>query len=406
MSNIKVCLVLIDALRSDYISKENTPFLYKLSKENIYYKEITQSRSFCERAEIFTGLSPEQSGYFTAIGYEPENSPYKNINKYLEKLDYINIFLPKNRLFDIYKSQLNKLLKKKYKGMSAYSIPLKFIKYFSLTEDKFDFRSNKAFDGNGNIFNDCKNHNINIYYDSFTALNFKQYSTDDEKLQTVTENIENEYGLYLVYQGIIDITGHKYGPNSNELKYELNELDKKLEKFYNKIIAKDKDCKFIFLGDHGMSSITDTIDIEKIINKIIKNKNIAKGKDFIYFLDSTIFRIWYFNDKTKEILQKELINNIDLNRSGYFVTKEIAKNEEIPFNDIRYGDDIWLAKIGTLIFPDFFHNSKPYKGMHGYDVNDKSSKGTCIIVNNKNYFHYGAKLTDIYKFIKEELEIL
>lgn len=55
MNENKVVFVLIDALRSDYINEEDSPFLFNFSRQNRYYKNVTQSRSFCERAEIFTG---------------------------------------------------------------------------------------------------------------------------------------------------------------------------------------------------------------------------------------------------------------------------------------------------------------------------------------------------------------
>ena len=94
----KVILVLIDALRSDYITEEDSPFLYKFASNNRYCKKVTQSRSFCERAEIFTGLSPRESGYFTAIGYGPEDSPYKGM-KILSAFSLFEKICSKNRYY-------------------------------------------------------------------------------------------------------------------------------------------------------------------------------------------------------------------------------------------------------------------------------------------------------------------
>lgn len=404
-SKQKVVFVLVDALRSDYISKEDSPFLYDFAKKNKYYKHVTQSRSFCERAEIFTGLSPRESGYFTAIGFSPEDSPYKDI-KSLGVLTLFDRIFSNNRLYNAYKNRLVRLLTMRKKGiMPSYSIPLNTLKYFNLTEDKYDFRSKDAFEGKNNIFQDCKTNGLNIYYESFTALNFTKPSTDESRLESVEENIKNDYNLYLAYIGAMDLFGHKYGPESQERKAELKKLDKRLSAFYNNIVSINKNTKFIFLGDHGMTKIHTHIDIESELNKLAIESNLKVGKDYVYFLDSTMFRIWYLNDNASKLLDKSLKHNSNLLQHGIFVNEEIAIKEEIPFPDKRYGDTLWMANLGVLIFPDFFHKVSPYNGMHGYDVNNSSSKGTCIVTSKENEYVENIKLTDIYNILKNELDI-
>ena len=94
-------LLLLDAFRSDYISKNNTPFLYKISKEGFFCPSVEQSYGFCERTEILTGLRANESGFFTAVGYDPINSPYKNIKwlNFLEffenSMSYLLMIIPK-----------------------------------------------------------------------------------------------------------------------------------------------------------------------------------------------------------------------------------------------------------------------------------------------------------------------
>lgn len=401
----KVILVLIDALRSDYITEEDSPFLYDFAKKNRYFKNVTQSRSFCERAEIFTGLSPRESGYFTAIGYCPEDSDYKNI-KILEKLSFIEKIFWKSRFYRGIKNRLIKVLTmNRNVAMNSYSIPLKILKFFSLTEDKYDFRDDNAFDGKDNIFKDCKNHGLKIYYDSFTALTSTESYSDKSRLNMIEENINSDFDLYLTYIGIMDSCAHAYGPQSRERKLELQELDRKLSSFYNNVILKNKDTKFIFLGDHGMADVHTHIDIGKELDQITVKNNLILGEDYVYFLDSTMFRIWYLNDKASEIIDKALKSNVSLEKNGVFVDESMAIKEEVPFPDDRYGHTLWMANLGVLVFPDFFHKAKPYKGMHGYDVNDASSKGTCIATADAHEYIDNIKLTDVYGILKKELGI-
>lgn len=405
MNQNKVVFVLIDALRSDYINEEDSPFLFNFSRQNRYYKNVTQSRSFCERAEIFTGLSPRESGYFTAIGYHPENSPFKN-SLILDKLTLVDKIFGKNRFYKALKNRLIRLLiTSKPVKMRGYSIPLNFLKYFGLTEDEYDFRDEKAFNGKDNIFKDCKNSELDIFYDSFTALNFTKSNTDEERLQMVEDNIDSKFDLFLTYIGIMDSCAHKFGPDSIERKLELKKLDEKLSNFYSNITSKNKDSKFIFLGDHGMASVNKIIDIGKELEKEALFCNLEKGKDYIYFLDSTIFRVWYFNTHAFELLDTKLKNNQLLINDGVFVDESVAIKEKIPFPDKRYGDTLWMANIGVLIFPDFFHSTSPYRGMHGYDINHFSSKGTCMVSAGKHEYHEEIKLTDVYSILKKELKI-
>ncbi len=405
MRNEKVILVLVDALRSDYITEEDSPFLYQYAKDNRYCKKVSQSRSFCERAEIFTGLSPRESGYFTAIGYSPDDSPYKDMN-ILSVFSLFEKRFSTNRYYKAIKNRVIRfLIKNKKITFRNYSIPVKILRYFSLTEDKYDFRDEKAFDGRDNIFKDCKEHGLNIYYDAFSALNFTKHFTDEFRLKLVEENINNDFNLFLLYIGVMDSCAHIYGPQSRERKSDLKKLDKRLAKFHDNIMEQNKNAKFVFLGDHGMADVTSYVDIGKEVENLANDYNMTLGKDFVYFLDSTMFRIWYLNDKAKSILDDRLKENVRLTNAGVFVDEELAIKEEIPFPDERYGHSLWLANLGVLIYPDFFHNVKAYKGMHGYDINNIGSKGTCIITSDKHEYVDDIKLADVYKILKNELNI-
>ena len=401
----KVIFVLIDALRSDYISSQDSPFLHRFSQENTYYESVVQSRSFCERAEIFTGLSPRESGYFTAIGFDPVNSPYRNLTfgGYFAYLD--SLLIKKSFYRKVRNKVLRFLVRNNRVKMSSYSIPLDFLKFFSLTEDGFDFRDNDAFEGRRNLFKDCAQNNVRLFYESFTALNFTNAHTDEERIKLVESSFGSDYDLYMTYIGVMDSCAHRHGPDSAERKDALRKLDKRLEIFYKRISLKDPNASFIFLGDHGMCPVHGNIDVGQILNEKALANGFTRGKDFIYFLDSTMFRVWFLNDLTSTELSRLLKSDLDLLEKGTFVDDRLARKEKIPFPDDRYGDLLWLADTGVLIYPDFFHTVKPYKGMHGYDINLASSKGTCLVSSSTPHFYDEMMLTDTYRIIKGELGI-
>lgn len=402
----KVIFILIDALRSDYVTKEDSPFLYNFARSNTYYKRVSQKRSYCERAEIFSGLTPDESGYFTAIGYSPNSSPFKSLSFFLELLSFLDPILFKSKyLRGLRNKVITILARSKRVKMRPYSIPSKILKYFSLTEDKYDFRDEKAFPGKNNLLIDCKKKGINVFYDGFTALNFKTSLSDEQRLELIQENLTENFQFYPVYIGVLDKIAHLYGPESTQRRKKLQALDKRLSKLYQGIKIQFPKSKFIILGDHGMSDVQRHIDLGKEIKTIARAKNLKLGKDYVYFLDSTIVRIWYMTETAKTILPNVVINNPMFIENGEFIDEKIAKKERIPFPDRRYGDILWMANLGVLIFPDFFHRNEPYKGMHGYDVNHFSSKGTCLVESVDGETVEDIELRDVYTILKTELEI-
>ena len=391
---MRVVLFLLDAFRFDYISKKETPFLWDCCKKGNYIKHIIPSAGFCERAEIFTGLKPNESGFFTAIGYDPVNSPYKgkSLLKVFGKLELffynmLEIFSFRNKVQVqwIIRRLLIKvygILDKEVYKLKFYSIPLSFLQYFNLTEDNVELEEIKL-EQTKTIFNLIENNFGNYFMGSFTSLGKPSNGDDKNRIKIALE--ANQNGLYTftpIYISAADTIGHKFGTNSIELKKTITEIDKILKEATHSFSTNDNDFVFVFLGDHGMTDVDSSIDIEKHL-KIISGKNSLKvGVDFIYFLDSTIFRIWFMNSRSRNILESILLRDDLLLKNGTFLSESLANKYDIPFRDIRYGDMTWWANTGTLIFPDFFHRKIKYKAMHGYNPEDLSTHGTCIILGN------------------------
>lgn len=413
-----VVLFLLDAMRHDYISENTTPFLFKYSRIGKYYERVIPSFGFCERTEILTGLRPKESGYFTAIGYDPNNSPFKSsiLLNYLEVSEKLfqNIII----IFGKNKSQkLNKYYRKfitRYTTdsdgikMKTYSIPFTLLPSFSLTEDKIDHRLNGAFPG-PSIFDYLKNNNLSYYYDSFTALNLPSNGNDNNRIKMALNAAQNNaYSLFMIYLSLPDSYGHRYGPLSNELMNALYEMDRQIEmsvKMFNKILG---ECTFIFVGDHGMVTVSETINAKQIIFETSKKLGLKVREDFIYFLDSTLVRLWFYTDKAKKLLTRALNESAQFNKYGKFIDKNISEKYNIPWGDKRYGDMIWWANKGVLVYPDFFHSyGKPCKGMHGYDPEIPESQGMCIVYsdNCKNKIVEKIPLTFTFNILKEELGV-
>ena len=364
---------LMDAFSSDYLSEKNTPFLFKCANEGEYTKKITNGFGFCERAEIFTGVGSIDSGYISAIGFNPERSPYKNLSILLKLISFVDKCVPIRIFRKIIRRLLALLIYRFKHPLNPYQIPYQMLKYFTLTEDynnpsEIDALRHKS------IFDIALINEKKIHQNAFTGLNKKNNGTDDNRLNIVLKECSDEFPLYLIYIATMDACGHKFGPKSSEVEEALKELDSKLKKFVGQFEKKLPKGTYVFLGDHGMTTINDKVDIHKILNQMDKNINTQANKDYIYFLDSTMLRVWVLNKNSKGKIQNYLDSELILNEKGIFYSKnsEYKPNKEL-------GDIIWCANSGILISPDFFHTGKDnLKGMHGYLNAEEGATGMCI----------------------------
>ena len=391
---MKVVFFLLDAFRQDYLSEENTPFLYQKAQQGIQIDKIIPSAGFCERTEIFFGLKPNESGFFTSIGYDEKDGVYKNAKglRFFGKLEdffssvFFGIAANKINAFDHY---LHKIVDKLYfnffgsrKQLKSYKIPHSFLPYFSLTEDRFELHTVGTLKNRKSIFKIIEERGGSTYIGAFTSLGEVSNGDDSNRIRLGIEAIKTN-NFVPIYINSIDAFGHAYGPGSIELKQKTTELDSILNQAVSEILAQDPETVIYFLGDHGMTQIDEHIDVKRELTEITKKNGLKKGKDFVYFLDSTLMRIWFRSEKAKNILRKELTKNKVLSTYGVFIDDKLAKQFDIPINDRRYGDMTWWANDGILIFPDFFRDKSIVKGMHGYRPTTKSTFGTCIVWGNK-----------------------
>ena len=108
----------------------------------------------------------------------------------------------------------------------------------------------------------------------------------------------------------------------------------------------------MILGDHGMELVGEYVDIQKTL----LNSGLKEQKDYDYFLDSTIARFWSSDKKVLETIVQ--IINAEWRDMGFWMTEELARKYQIPYGKTfgrEYGDIMWCANAGVLIFPDFFN---------------------------------------------------
>ncbi|MEK6913530.1 MAG: alkaline phosphatase family protein [Nanoarchaeota archaeon] len=158
-------------------------------------------------------------------------------------------------------------------------------------------------------------------------------------------------GIEYTSFGDLDKIAHKYGTKSEETIKAIRELDKKISKIHFDIL----------FSDHGM------MDIHKKISVPVTDD---------CFIDSDMARYW--GEKPK------------------FSSKD---GKWINWKDKKYGEHIFLANPGVLIFPNYWQGKIPVKAMHGYDGKNPELKG--IYIAKRSGSKKNIKPEELNRIIKE-----
>jgi predicted AlkP superfamily pyrophosphatase or phosphodiesterase len=364
-------ILLIDALRHDYIDAERTPFLHTL-KESATRATVIESFSFQTRPAYFAGLEPEESNICNLYEYNRELSPFS----------FLSPFAPLTRLLDktgldcYCRGVIRRTAKRRAMSlghpaaaavMGVEKIPLELLPYFALSE-KQHTDNPKEFGDRKTIFDLLRDKNKSWAWIGYP----RHFGSTPSILKAFQEHQDTDIA-YLHFSEL-DWTGHRYGPNSPELDRNLSAIDKTVEELVSP--ALDQGRTVSIFGDHGMVEVEYSIDLLSTLNTL----KFSVPDDYLYFLDSTQARFWFFNEKAKEAVVESLQNV----SGGHVLSLAEKKALKINFKDNRYGDSIFAVDGPGIIHPSFFGNGATGpKGMHGYLPTIEDNK-TQILVSGSD----------------------
>lgn len=407
----KVLMVLIDALRWDYLNAEDAPFLYSLLEKGIYVRNLKIGPGFCERSEILTGAHSDQTDNFIAFTYAPNQSPFKQLGKcqfLTSTADWVSDTIPKllgdslGRVFDKAHGRLRSRLThvcRRFGGYALNRIPFQFLHLFALTEDSVDHTEPGAFLV-PSLFDLAREAGLSWYY-AFPTLATDLQGTYDENFKKLVDSFSQPYNLYLFAIGHLDTICHTYGTSRESRQRTLKQVDEWMKFLYEEFTKVNPEGTVLFFGDHGMVEVEQLFDAESRLLTFVKKRQWHIPRDLVYFLDSTMVRVW--GRKSEEC--RELFDDEYWKTHGQVINEELAQRFNIPIHHRRYGDVIWWADPGVCVFPDFFRRHQPPKGMHGYDPNHDDMKGTAIVVGSSvpaKYIEEGL-LVDICPTVEKML---
>ena len=196
------------------------------------------------------------------------------------------------------------------------------------------------------------------------AYRLWDYRTDEAgNLRAAESALADPLDVLFVYTAELDALMHRVGIFHSSVGDRLKLYTRFLDAVQRSARAQDIDLEVVLLSDHGMTDVTDTVDIWGGMER----RGFRVGRDYLAFFDSTMARSW--GDSKIAHAMADVMEN-----HGHRLDAPQLRAFGCHFPGGEYGIDIFLARPGVLIVPSFM-GSKRIAAMHGYHPEDRFSRG-------------------------------
>ena len=386
-SNGKVLFILLDAFRHDYINPVDTPFLFAAAQKGVYAKKLKSTTGFTQRTAVLTGSMGTVSRMFTMYTFDRDGSPFRFLKKTakgngLERSTHWTERIPsvaglkrvkrltvewRQQRDGIYRQWIQNEARKYANHAPPAFIPLTLLPQIGVSEDNRPIHLPGALEQE-TVFDVFAREGIEYQFLMFPAFNCE----DEAVLQLFLNEARSSAKVILGQFSDSDLLIHHCGPSSLKRRSVTGEIDRRLREI---AACYGDDVTWVIIGDHGMTDVIEEVDVAGEVAMLEKKAGVRHGQDYLLFLDSTMARFRCLTDKGGAFVSNIAAAKI-FEHKGTFIDRAMAERYSIPVGDRRYGDAIWWANLGTLIFPDYFHDRYTHnKGMHGYDSEHDDMKG-------------------------------
>ena len=339
-----VLLVLVDGLRHDYLNPADAPFLHELSSNN-WSCRLHETYAFELRPAFLAGLQPEECGIANMFLHDPKGSPFAGLD--LEKMDRAAIDLAVKEV------ELSRGHSASAHYAFSAAIPRDLLPCFAFSETHLTWEEG-ALGGHPTLFDHLRKAGKKWLWLAYPDGDLRA----GPLVQAFEEQLQSDHSLIFLHFGELDWVGHEAGPGSAPTREKLREIDQALAKVFARLNRTRSEVRSLIFGDHGMVAVERTMDMAGILAQT----GLRLGEDYLYFLDSTQARFWFRQEGARERVLAALQGHPE----GSFLTPSDLERLRYRFPDHRYGQEIFAVREGTVLFPNFFQDSAPPKGMHGY----------------------------------------
>lgn len=384
-----VIAVLIDALRHDFITQTDTPFLFGLRNNSsdivTSWGKLYEPFGFIPRAALFAGLSQDEAGCQAYFYFDFSESPFAIptlIDWLPAKFQYVYL---------LFKCNLQYFLKKK--NTLFTQIPIvdqKIRKVLNVTERLPPWH--EEFFPKKNLFQLMREGNKKWLYYGYPLTDQRT----NNLLNMTIRSLEPDVDFLWLHFAETDWAQHRHGPDSLERKIALRNVDEAIKLIYARFeTLTDTSPILLVFGDHGAVEVKDTIDIQKLcLDKL--------GNSVPFYCDSTTL---YISAEESYFSQVDgMLRTFEELGYGRIVTEKMKEKYRIRHPKNKFGTHFFVANPGILFLPNVFQGNQSLKGMHGYLPDDPDNIAAWQLSSPTNRDHGEVDqildMVDLYKLLR------
>lgn len=343
-----VLLIQVDALRGDYVTEQDAPFLFGLAQEGVS-GSLRPTFGFEPDAAYLAGLYPDECDGGAHYWFEPEATPF-SIARYLPNaLDRLPPF-PKK----VFRKLLTEWVRHTtdYKYETVANIPLSILPYIAPADKQLPYEP--AYPDRPTLFSLCDEHDIPWLFHASPA-----YPVGIEAgVARLKQDLKPSIGFAFWHIGDLDKAGHRFGPDSSERRAAMRQVDAGIRQVFTFLRERYEQVQAVIIGDHGMATVRGAVDVQGALAK----GGIRQHQGLLYFLDSTMARFWFFDEDAKT----QVVAILEKLEGGRMLGPTDLDHYHLNYGHNRFGDLFFLADPNMLISPNFYQDGSVVKGMHGY----------------------------------------
>ena len=380
-------MVFLDAFSQTYLSKESTPFLHSLASEGICTSINTVFAFRGIETTMFTGLWPDAHGSWTefklaeAFKKTRKARIMQAIIKLLDKIPSDGLRAKARFFVERY------LFKRMYKTLNL--IPSEAIPYFESTQPRETIEAG-SLGATTTIFDVFRKKGIPYVWIEPWIRGDKEVFDKAKKM--IRKNGPN--GFWYIKFSHLDHLGHKFGPDPSMFQNHLVKIDSYVRDVVNLAKKGRSDLSILIVADHGMSRIIEKVNVMDELGRLQSQIY----KDYVVFVDSTITRFWFFNERAMH----EVSGMLNRQKYGHVLSLEEKKALHIPLFP-QYGELVFVLDEGFVNHPSFFNKKSEAKGMHGYAYPKTPESRPILIMHGKemgkDFRRNGIEFVDIAHLI-------
>lgn len=367
MKRCLVMMVMVDALRHDYVTAQDAPFLHRMASEGVR-GSLAPSFGFEPDAAYLAGLSPEEADGGAQFWLKPGERLFRAV-----PLFALLGHLPGARW--------RAFVRKAVRGVAQCSaldplprhmaapalIPYEQLARFSLSMTQM--ADAPAAFGGLSLFDHARAKGLAVFFHGFPAHKVRT----EVVRERFTAECGPEHEFAFVFMGDLDGVGHRHGPDSAERRAALLCIDRAIERMHAHAAQVHDEVVLVVFGDHGMAEVRGLVDVRPAIR--------AAGLDArvdSWFLDSTMARFWVADPARRERLRAALRGLA----GGRLIDEALRAEYRIRYPHNAFGDEIFAVDDHLLVHPSFYDAADPPRGMHGYLPGCRDNESAFVIAGD------------------------